>query len=447
MDYNSIHGPGISNFSSSSPHRMPTVSAAQALQDLKSSPTRCISTGLSLLDAFLQNREVVSSDVEAQYGGVSRGKVTEVYGPPGVGKTALGMQFAASALHVGEGVIWVDASHPLSGLRLFQILTSFKPTIPQPSDQEARPLPELLENFTHFSTPTLAHLIALLSHPTQNFPPQNTSLIIIDSFSTLISNVFPKTIDSTSIPRKPGAPNPSARKFPILQYLITNLQKLAETRNIAIVVFSQCVTKMRPGAGAVLDPAIKTTAWEQGLGCRVALFRDWGWEDEEGHPADDVRLAQVIKAEGIAVPEGRARLVGFSIADNGLTPLILPTSPGIISPHVTAPFPSTTATPTLPLLPQKRKLSATDLEIPDSEGEDDEDYGWAEEDEEDVPPPPPQWQGSEDTIGPVEVEEEVDPELDFGDEVLEDGEGEVAGKERPVHMRTEIDDSEDELAL
>ena len=64
-----------------------------------------------------------------------------------------------------------------------------------------------------------------------------------------------------------------------------------------------------------------------------------------------------------------------------------------------------------------------------------------------MPPPPPQWQGSEDTIGPVEVEEEVDPELDFGDEVLEDGEGEVAGKERPVHMRTEIDDSEDELAL
>jgi len=111
------------------------------------------------------------------------------------------------------------------------------------------------------------------------------------------------------------APNPLARKFPILQYLITNLQKLAAIRNIAIVVFSQCVTKMRPGAGAVLVPAINTTAWEQGLGCRVALFRDWGWEDEEGHLIDDVRLAQVIKAEGVAVPEGRARLVGFSITE------------------------------------------------------------------------------------------------------------------------------------
>jgi RecA/RadA recombinase len=69
---------------------MPTVSAAQALQDLKSSPTRCISTGLDLLDCFLQNRKWVSSGVEPLYGGVSRGKVTEVYGPPGVGKTALG---------------------------------------------------------------------------------------------------------------------------------------------------------------------------------------------------------------------------------------------------------------------------------------------------------------------------------------------------------------------
>lgn len=72
---------------------------------------------------------------------------------------------------------------------------------------------------------------------------------------------------------------------------------------------------MRPGAGSVLVPAINTTAWEQGLGCRVALFRDWGWDDEEGSPVNDVRLAQVTKAEGIVVPEGRPRLVGFSISE------------------------------------------------------------------------------------------------------------------------------------
>ena len=72
---------------------------------------------------------------------------------------------------------------------------------------------------------------------------------------------------------------------------------------------------MRPGAGAVLVPAINTTTWEQGLGCRVALFRDWGWEDEEGRLIDDVRLAQVIKAEGISVPEGRPMLAAFTITE------------------------------------------------------------------------------------------------------------------------------------
>lgn len=70
---------------------MPTVSAAQALQDLNSSPKRHISTSLRLLDAVLQNREPAANDGEPFNGGVSRGKVTEIYGPPGVGKTALGL--------------------------------------------------------------------------------------------------------------------------------------------------------------------------------------------------------------------------------------------------------------------------------------------------------------------------------------------------------------------
>lgn len=70
---------------------------------------------------------------------------------------------------------------------------------------------------------------------------------------------------------------------------------------------------MRPGAGAALVPSVNTTAWEQGLGCRVALYRDWGWDDDEGKAVDDVRLAQVIKAEGINLPEGRIQPVGFAI--------------------------------------------------------------------------------------------------------------------------------------
>jgi hypothetical protein len=78
---------------------------------------------------------------------------------------------------------------------------------------------------------------------------------------------------------------------------------------------------MRAGAGAALVPSINTTAWEQGLGCRMALFRDWGWDDDEGKQVNDVRFAQVIKAEGIVVPEGRARVVGFTIGEVYAAPL------------------------------------------------------------------------------------------------------------------------------
>ncbi|KAH7314107.1 P-loop containing nucleoside triphosphate hydrolase protein [Rhexocercosporidium sp. MPI-PUGE-AT-0058] len=458
MDYNSIHGPGHSNFSSPTAHRMPTVSAAQALQELKTSPARCISTGLSLLDCMLQIREPAFSDAEALFGGVSRGKVTEIYGPPGVGKTALGIQLAASALHAGEEVVWIDASHPISGSRLTQILTSHQP--PSTSSLSSNPttLSTLLSNLTHFSTPTLAHLLALLTHPTTSNPPPKTSLIVIDSFSTLISNAFPRSSDaSNATPRKPGAPNPPSRKFPILQHLISSLSKVATTRNIAIVLTSQCVTKMRPGAGAVLIPAVNTTAWEQGLGCRVELMRDWGWEDEEGRAVEGVRLARVVKAEGVVV--GGVRLVGFGIRETGLHPLTLPlttTLPGHPSPQKRhQPPPTTSAAPTLP---QKRKLSATDLdtplEIPDSDAEDDEDYGWAEEDEEELPPPPPQWQGSEDALAPPVEEPEGDEELlelglgkDYGDrDEGEDLDEDVRGEGRRIRKEV-IDDSEDELAL
>ena len=68
--------------------RLPTFSASQALQSLSSTPRRPISTGLRRLDAALQGREYDSSSQDELLGGISRGEVTEVYGPPGVGKTA-----------------------------------------------------------------------------------------------------------------------------------------------------------------------------------------------------------------------------------------------------------------------------------------------------------------------------------------------------------------------
>lgn len=431
---------------------MPTVSAAQALQELKTSPTRCISTGLTTLDLALQNNDPlqVSTSADQSYGGIPRGQLTEIYGPPGVGKTALGMHLAARVLHQDEDVVWVDASHPICGPRFSQILQTFSPS-------ESSTFYELLKKFHHFSTPTLSYLLALLTHTTSNFPPQNTSLIVIDSFSTLIDSAFPRNVDSTSTPKRPGAPNPTSRKFPLLQYLVNALQKLATTRNIAIIVLNQCVTKMRPGLGAALVPAISVTAWEQGLGCRVALFRDWGWDDDEGNKVNGARFAQVIKAEGVTLSEGRGKLAAFVIGELGLSSVTIPLSPTVAPPsRGRASLPKPQAT--IAIAPQKRKR--VEFEIPDSDEEDDEDYGWAEEGEE-LTPMPPQWQGSEDILvppsGELEAEDADNSEEEDGGVVDGTGdedtyhEGTLPGEEHigPYEKEPEQDipDSEDELAL
>lgn len=72
---------------------------------------------------------------------------------------------------------------------------------------------------------------------------------------------------------------------------------------------------MRPGCRAVLAPMLNLPAWELGLGCRVVLFRDWGRTDEDGNTVD-VRVAEVVKAEGISVNSGqRGKIVGYGISD------------------------------------------------------------------------------------------------------------------------------------
>lgn len=67
--------------------RLPTVSASQALQTLQAKGSRAVSTGIPQLDEALAPRALPGRIVS---GGYPRGKVTEIFGPPGVGKTAFG---------------------------------------------------------------------------------------------------------------------------------------------------------------------------------------------------------------------------------------------------------------------------------------------------------------------------------------------------------------------
>lgn len=70
--------------------RLPTVTASAALEELESDHSAYISTGLEHVDRALAGKPPGSDEGSLVRGGVRRGQVTEVWGPPGSGKTAFG---------------------------------------------------------------------------------------------------------------------------------------------------------------------------------------------------------------------------------------------------------------------------------------------------------------------------------------------------------------------
>lgn len=252
---------------------------------------------------------------------------------------------------------------------------------------------ERLDALTHYTCPSLPHLIALLCRPTPSCIPQNTSLIVVDSLSALINHAFPRTPEQKKMVDSKGnrVPSLSARRLQVLQYIIGALQKLAATRDIAIVVLTQCATKMlQAERGATLVPAINASVWEQGISTRLVLYRNLAFSDAK---VQGLRLVGVQKLNGKPSEAPVDTICAFDIEESGLI---------TVEYDFTEPVPNHLSTPST-----KRKLSDTTLEIADS---DDEDYGWQEEDDKAVPPPPSQWQGSEDILLVPEPESEQEDE-------------------------------------
>lgn len=153
---------------------------------------------------------------------------------------------------------------------------------------------------------------------------------------------------------------------------------------------------MQAERGAILVPAISANVWEQGIATRVALFRDWVWN--EGR-ASGARLAAVQKINGRMTSEALNNVYAFSIESVGHICRVWAgfmrandRQRGVAALHYDGLQPAGTISYNQA---QKRKLDETGFEIPDSE---DEDYGWQDEDDDALPRPPPQWQGSEDIL-------------------------------------------------
>lgn len=257
------------------------------------------------------------------------------------------MQLCASALRSGGSVVWVgkcleqgyspynfkgfhhlililvDASSNMVRSRLTDIISGFQSQSDSPSSPISAENPvECMSNFHHFTTPTLAHLLALLIHPSIGFPPPEASLIVIDSIATVFALAFPRSTEhsksqQTPIKKSDATQWASGRRWAVAGDFISKIGRLAATSNIAVLLTNQTNTRIRSETGAMLHPAVSGTAWDSGIGTRVVLFRDWMFQtnnasSSQGETVPGVRFAGVVKAKSVSY-DGVGKLVAFRI--------------------------------------------------------------------------------------------------------------------------------------
>ncbi|RMY74126.1 hypothetical protein D0862_14167 [Hortaea werneckii] len=343
-----------------SSHRLPTVSASAALQELETHDSNKGVDDSSGSDSNLPR------DALQLPGGFETNRVTEIWGPSGAGKTALLLQTATERLKSGKGVTWIDADTPLVGKRLSTLLRHGDADNTQNSEDTSL-LAGRLKRFRHHTTPTLSHLLALMLHPRPDFPPEGTSLLVIDGLNTLIDLDYPR-FPFAGTAKTEQQKWQAGRRYAVLGSLVSGLNKMAVLNNMAIAVSTGCASRTRSdsGLGSALVPGVGGGEWDSGVWTRLAVFRDFGG-----------RFVGVQKCRGRSlIPRDETGETGnavcFEILENGK----------IRAKEVEA---SAQSMGVNVLRSPAKSRKRTFEEVADSEGEDVDEYGWAEGDEEALP--------------------------------------------------------------
>ncbi|EME38415.1 hypothetical protein DOTSEDRAFT_48641 [Dothistroma septosporum NZE10] len=328
----------------SASHRLPTQSASTALLGLSRRGPSFLTTGIGSLD-----RQLAPQSRNGD-GGLERGKIAELWGPVGAGKTALAFQTAKGALKRTAHVVWIDCATLLSGA-------------------SAKGIADAADSFHYVAAPTLSHLLALIISPPAGLIPRGTVLLVVDGLNTLVDLDYPR-LPYNSRARTDQQKGQAGRRYAILGSIMTALNKLAALHDLAVIVTTGCSSRMRhdSGLGASISPGIGGSEWENGISSRMLIFRDF-----------DGRFIGVQRCLGRNVtpldPVGDVRnVVGFEF-----------TASGALEEHIIDLTSSTSdgATVQKPsVLPSPAKVVRKRIydEIADSEDDEDE-YGWAEADD------------------------------------------------------------------
>lgn len=241
-----------------------------------------------------------------------------------------------------------DAATPLSGTRLKHVAE-----------------PEFMTRFHWTALPTLTHLLALLLHSADDFPPAGTQLLVIDDLDTLVDLDYPRQTAIASFAKSDAQRWRAGRRHATLGCIVSALNKLAAFNDIAVLVTTGCATRRRSdmGLGAVLLPGVGGAEWDAAVYARLAVFRDFNG-----------RFAGLQKLRGTnhTGDGGLGKIARFAVSAEGL-PEDFQTEPLQSSLPVSKAGVS-------PVKPRKRTYD----EIADSDAEDNDEYGWADVDEEQI---------------------------------------------------------------
>lgn len=158
-------------------------------------------------------------------------------------------------------------------------------------------------------------------HPPAAFPQSSTSLVVIDSLSTLIDNAYPRNADERLKNKTDQSKWAAGRRYAVMNDLIATFTKFAALHDVALVITCQTITRMRGASRALLVPAITGIEWENGISTRLLLFRDWvpphakAQDKVETDRLQKTRFAGLVKVNGVVLADegGVGKVVPFAI--------------------------------------------------------------------------------------------------------------------------------------
>lgn len=115
-------------------------------------------------------------------------------------------------------------------------------------------------------------------------------------------------------------PGPAEKRRQALQSITKALQTMASARNCAVVLLSQCATKMQSERRPALIPSVNANVWEHGISTRIVLFKDWITRDDG---LATISLAGIQKLDGRAPSEALEHVSAFTVDSVSGRPLRL----------------------------------------------------------------------------------------------------------------------------